>query len=134
PRFLLVQHGWGGSGFARTLHLEMPGLTTCIVNVPPMTLKAIPWIVAEMAAATGFVEAHYMPDGRRFESRLKLAALASQTGAKANRNGKQAKAASLGPKDVLLVTGGGKGIASECGLALALETGARLALLGRSDP
>ncbi|WP_433467536.1 SDR family NAD(P)-dependent oxidoreductase [Spirillospora sp. CA-128828] len=40
----------------------------------------------------------------------------------------------LGPDDVLLVTGGGKGISAECALALARESGARLALVGRSDP
>jgi enediyne polyketide synthase len=40
----------------------------------------------------------------------------------------------LGATDVLLVTGGGKGIAAECALALARDTGVKLALLGRSDP
>jgi enediyne polyketide synthase len=35
---------------------------------------------------------------------------------------------------VLLVTGGGKGIAAECALDLARATGARLALIGRSLP
>src|SRR5262249_37427416 len=40
----------------------------------------------------------------------------------------------LGPDDVLLVTGGGKGIAAECALALARETGVRLVLLGRARP
>ena len=36
--------------------------------------------------------------------------------------------------DVLLVTGGGKGITAECALALARETGVRLALVGRARP
>src|SRR5690606_3061416 len=40
----------------------------------------------------------------------------------------------LGPADVLLVTGGGKGITAACAHALARETGARLVLLGRSRP
>ncbi|HYN21831.1 MAG TPA: SDR family oxidoreductase, partial [Thermoanaerobaculia bacterium] len=40
----------------------------------------------------------------------------------------------LGPEDVLLVTGGGKGIGAECALDLARASGARLALLGRSRP
>ena len=39
----------------------------------------------------------------------------------------------LQPTDVLLVTGGGKGIAAESALTLAKETGVRLALLGRSQ-
>jgi enediyne polyketide synthase len=42
--------------------------------------------------------------------------------------------AALAPGDVLLATGGGKGIGAECALALARATGARLAILGRSDP
>jgi len=42
--------------------------------------------------------------------------------------------AELGPDDVLLVTGGGKGIGAECALATARSAGARLAILGRSDP
>ncbi len=40
----------------------------------------------------------------------------------------------IGAADVLLVTGGGKGITAECALALAVETGAKVGLLGRSDP
>ncbi|MGH3241106.1 MAG: SDR family NAD(P)-dependent oxidoreductase, partial [Spirillospora sp.] len=40
----------------------------------------------------------------------------------------------LGPDDVVLVTGGGKGITAECALGLAAGTGAKLAILGRSDP
>ena len=40
----------------------------------------------------------------------------------------------IGQGDVLLVTGGGKGIAAESALALARATGISLALIGRSDP
>ena len=40
--------------------------------------------------------------------------------------------AQFGPTDVMLVTGGGKGIAAECALCLARETGVSLALIGRS--
>jgi enediyne polyketide synthase len=40
----------------------------------------------------------------------------------------------LDGSDLLLVTGGGKGITAECALTMALDSGARLALLGRSDP
>ncbi|MET8067826.1 SDR family NAD(P)-dependent oxidoreductase, partial [Micromonospora sp. NPDC005313] len=41
--------------------------------------------------------------------------------------------AALDGSDVLLVTGGAKGITAECALAMAKDSGARLALLGRSD-
>lgn len=123
PRFVLVQHGWGGSGFARTLHQETPGLTTCIVNLPAAHPQACAWVVLEVAAASGFTEMRYTAEGRRLESRLKLVSLDPAQ-----------KEICLGSDDVLLVTGGGKGIAAECALTLARDTGARLALLGRSDP
>jgi enediyne polyketide synthase len=124
PRFVVVQHGWGGTGFAKTLHLETPGLATCVVNVPTKNRRAAAWIVGEAEAASGFTEAHYDANGCRREARLNPLPLGPA----------EAGDFPIGPKDVLLVTGGGKGIAAECALALARETGARLALLGRSDP
>jgi enediyne polyketide synthase len=124
PRFVLAQHGWGGAGFARTLHLETPGLVTCVVNVPPAHPRAAEWILAEARAASGYSEAQYDTNGCRREPGLTLAPLA----------GKAPGKFPVGPDDVLLVSGGGKGIAAEGALALARETGVRLALLGRSDP
>jgi enediyne polyketide synthase len=125
PRFVVVQHGWGGGGFARTLHLENPSVATCVVNVAASHPPAVEWIVAEALAANEFTEVHGTSDGRRLEPRLKLAPLSPP----------QIKPEfSAGPEDVLLVTGGGKGIAAECALAFARETGVKLALIGRSDP
>ncbi|MDM8563804.1 SDR family oxidoreductase, partial [Candidatus Marithioploca araucensis] len=40
----------------------------------------------------------------------------------------------LTPDDILLVTGGGKGITAECAAALAQDYGMRLVLLGRATP
>ena len=81
--------------------------------------QAIDWIVAEVAAADGYVEAHYdAPDGMR---RVPvLAALDRNRVARMRRR--------LASDDVLLVTGGGKGIAAECALDLAKRYGVRLAL------
>ena len=124
PRFVVVQHGWGGSGFAKTLHLETPGLTTCIVNVPLSHRRSPEWVVQEALAASGFCEVHYDAKGRRREGRLKLVPFPSE----------EPGEYPIGSGDVLLVTGGGKGIAAECALALARETGVRVALLGRSNP
>ena len=125
PRFVVVQHGWGGGGFARTLHLENPGIATCVVNVPTSHKQTVEWVVAEALAANGFMEVHFTNDGRRLEPRLKLAEFSPP----------QIKPQmSVGTDDVLLVTGGGKGIAAECALAFARETGVKLALIGRSDP
>jgi len=125
PRLAVVQHGWGGGGFARTLHLENSSVATCVVNVPASHPPAVEWIVAEALAADGFTEAHFTGDGRRLEPRLKLAEFSPP---QINPE------ISAGPQDVLLVTGGGKGIAAECALAFARETGVKLALIGRSDP
>jgi len=124
-RLAVVQHGWGGGGFARTLHLENPSVATCVVNVPASYPQAVEWIVAEALAANEFTEVHFTGEGRRLEPRLKLAELSPP----------QIKAEfPVAPEDVLLVTGGGKGIAAECALAFARETGVKLALIGRSDP
>ncbi len=79
PHFVVVQHGWGGGGFARTLHLENPNATTCVVNVPVAHPQAIEWIITEALRANGFLEVHFTADGRRLEPKLKLADIISRT-------------------------------------------------------
>ncbi|MCY1021108.1 type I polyketide synthase [Pyxidicoccus sp. MSG2] len=123
PRFLVVQHGGGGSAFARTLHQEAPHLAVAVVDVPPEHPRAEEWIHAEAVAATrGFIECRYDSAGVRRVPRLRL--IPPHMGGDLP----------LGPDDVLLVTGGGKGIAAECALDLAQRTGTSLGLLGRSRP
>ncbi|HSU81923.1 MAG TPA: SDR family NAD(P)-dependent oxidoreductase, partial [Thermoanaerobaculia bacterium] len=122
-RFLLVQEGGVGAAFARTLHLEIPESTVCVVELPFDHPEALSWIAAEAAAAAGYTEAHYGAGGARHVPVLRL--LPESGGP---------EGPPLGPEDLLLVTGGGKGIAAECALDLARASGARLALLGRSSP
>lgn len=122
-RFVVVQHNGGGAGFAKTLHLESPKITVCVVDLPLGHSKSIDWIVAETTVSIGYHEAHYDASGRRSEPSLQLLPLDQETGD-----------SPLDKTDVVLVTGGGKGIAAECALALAQTTGVRLALMGRSDP
>ncbi len=130
PRFVLARHDWSGGGFARTLHQEMSGLTTCVVNIPAGHSQTIEWVLAEAASASGYMEAHYDAQGRRFEPRLKSVPIGDpKPSAQKSR-----ESFPIGSGDVLLVTGGGKGIAAECALSLAHATGAGLALMGRSDP
>ncbi len=121
--FVLVQHGNGGAAFARTLYLEQPHLTVCVVHLPERYPHTVDCVVTEVRAAQGYVEACYDAVGRRTEPILKPLALPTSS-----------PALPLNTDDVLLVTGGGKGIAAECAFALARETGVRLALLGRSHP
>jgi enediyne polyketide synthase len=121
-RYVLVQHGRGAAGLAKTLHLEAPHVRVTIVQSPPDE-QAVDLVVAEVAATGSFTEAHYAPDGtRRVPTLRPMPVRPVRT------------EAALSPSDVLLVTGGGKGITAECALAIATDTGVPLALLGRSDP
>ncbi len=120
---VVVQHGSLGAAFVRSLYLEYPHLTVCIVHLPADLPVAVECIVDEARAARGFVEVNYDVCRKRSIPVLGLYALSSQ-----------GQKISFASRDVLLVTGGGKGIAAECALALAQETGITLALLGRSLP
>ncbi|MFQ5655134.1 MAG: SDR family NAD(P)-dependent oxidoreductase, partial [Planctomycetota bacterium] len=128
--FVLLHHGGDGedaAAVARTLHLEEPRLTTCVVETPPGHPKIDEWVCAEAASAVAYQQAIYDGEGRRHEARLTLLA--------GEPREKDAPAElPLGAEDHLLVTGGGKGIAAECALALGRLSGARLLLAGRSRP
>jgi enediyne polyketide synthase len=126
-RFVLVQRGRGAAAFARTLQMEMSHINVCVVNVPSNDARAVEWVLAEARAVEGYAEAHYDEAGVRRVPALRLLPPPAEQSA-------ESRAAPLGSEDLILVTGGGKGIAAECALSLARETGARLALLGRSRP
>ncbi|WP_344954770.1 SDR family oxidoreductase, partial [Actinomadura miaoliensis] len=121
-RFVLVQDGHGASALARTLRQEAPALHVTVVHTP-FTGDAVDRVVAEVAATSGFSEAHYDAEGVRRVPTLRAMPVRAARAVPA-----------LDDSDVLLVTGGGKGITAECALAVAADTGAALALLGRSDP
>ena len=122
-RFVMVQHGGGAASFAKTLHLEKPNIHVCVVDVPIDHPQAVDWVLAEANNVIGYSEAHYDTAGRRRVPGLGLVEL---------DHGPEHWP--LGPDDVLLISGGGKGIAVECGMMVARETGVRLALLGRTAP
>ena len=121
--FVLAKHGSAGASFARTLHLEAPHITTCVVDAPLDDPRTVGWVLDEAANAEGYVEAHYDSTGTRREPVLQVMPEPDED-----------TQVALTRDDVLLVTGGGKGIASECALGLAKDTGVRLALFGRSLP
>jgi enediyne polyketide synthase len=121
--FLLVQHDGGGAAFARTVYMELDGITTCVVDVPAGHPSAADLVAAEAIAADGYVEAHYDHVGMRRVPVLRLLPEPLEP-----------SAMPVEADDVLLVTAGGKGIVYECALALAQQSGAALALLGRSRP
>jgi enediyne polyketide synthase len=156
PSFIVVQQGGGGGAFARTLHLESPAGVTCVVDLP--SPEAASWtaeqsvdrVVAEAVSAAvhgGYGECRYEASGRRSVPVLRhlpLAALeevdaparlaAPERADRTRSDTGSAAALPLGRDDVLLVSGGGKGIGAECALDLARASGARLALLGRAAP
>ncbi|HEU0300820.1 MAG TPA: SDR family NAD(P)-dependent oxidoreductase, partial [Longimicrobium sp.] len=121
PRFLLVQHGGGAASLARTLHLEAPHVAVCVADVPAEAADAARTVADEVRGATGgYTEAWYDARGVRRVPLLRPAPPAAGT------------KPPLDAGDVLLASGGGKGITAECALALARGTGAAVALLGRS--
>jgi len=117
--FVLVQHGMSAAAFARTLHREQPDITTCVITLP-FDENAVERILAEVQIAKAYHEICYDPV--RCKRVLKPL--------------KEYKAEQhvLTADDVLLVTGGGKGITAECAAALARDSGVRLVLLGRASP
>ncbi|WBB75814.1 type I polyketide synthase [Micromonospora sp. WMMD1128] len=121
-RLVVVQRGRGVAALARTARLERPGLLTTVVDLPadgdPVTR-----VVAEVAGTEGFTEARYDADGTR-----RVPLLRRPTG------GAPPAGPPLHAEDVLLVSGGGRGITAECAAALAADTGVRVAVLGRADP
>jgi enediyne polyketide synthase len=130
-RFVTVGSRRGAAGLAKTLHLEAPGVATTVVTLPlagelspDQVRESAGRIVTDVAATSGFSEVFYDAAGTRTVPVLRaLPAVGSPAGS-----------SPLGSGDVLLVTGGGKGITAECALSLAQDSGASLALLGRSDP
>lgn len=120
--FLLVGHD-GAPAFARTLALERPSLAVLVIDIPFDHPDAVKLIVEEARAASGFAEVYYDRDGARRSPVWELLP-----------SGPQDRPLPLTGEDLLLVTGGGKGIAAESALELARETGAWLLLMGRSAP
>ncbi|RIV40261.1 type I polyketide synthase [Micromonospora radicis] len=121
-RYVLVQHGRGAAGLAKTLRLEAPQARVTIVRLPDDN-AVVDRVVTEVAGTADYREVRYDTAGvRRIPTLRVLPVRAART------------RSVLGADDVLLVTGGGKGITAECALAMATDSGAGLALLGRSDP
>jgi len=126
-RFVAVGGPVGAAGVAKTLHLEVPPApTTLITLVDRPATDRLPGlaaaITADVAGTDGFTELRYAADGSR--QAPVLAPLA----------GSSEQQLPLTEQDVLLVTGGGKGITAESAISLARASGAAIGILGRSDP
>ncbi len=124
PRFFgLLKEGGCGAAFARSLHLEIPDVSTCVVDLPIKSTHALDWFLSEVQATRHYNEAVYDSQGMRRVPILQPVRSGSV----------ESMIPPINHNDHLVVSGGGKGIAAECSLALARETGVRLTLLGRSS-
>ena len=124
-RLVVLQRGWGAGGFARSFFLEQRSVDVLVINLPAQDdHRTVGWILSEIGGAhAGFREVSIDSTGCRHEPRVRL--LEEPVGA---------TRAFLDDSDVVLVTGGAKGISAECGFQLALRTGCALLVLGRSSP
>jgi enediyne polyketide synthase len=105
--------------FARTINLEHPEIRTRVVDAPPNS-DVIRYLQAELSVPQAHLEARYDATGQRYEPCLRLLTSLKEGTTSVRRD------------DVFVVSGGAKGIAAECTLALAKDCGAKLVLLGRS--
>lgn len=128
-QLIFLQSGRGSAAFARCFFLENPQIVTKIINIPfdsdsNCGLDAIALIEAEIQSGTGYREVTYDRAGHRRIPVLKSIPFALE---------QPPSVINLDSSDLLLVTGGGKGIAAESAIAIAQSTGVRLALIGRAQ-
>ncbi|NEQ80928.1 MAG: SDR family NAD(P)-dependent oxidoreductase, partial [Moorea sp. SIO2I5] len=112
------------AGFARSVHLEQPDLRVRVVDVAK-TLnpqQIADCVIEEIAGDAAIVTAGYNQDLIRFVPQSSLQQPVQY----------QPRSIHWSNDDVILVTGGAKGITAECALAVAELTGVKMALVGRS--
>ncbi len=111
-----------GSGLMKSLYLEMNFASTCIIDFSSdLTISdAANIALTEFQRASGFVEVGYTADAARRVPVMRPFEY------------KKSQSSILTKDDVLLVTGGGRGIAVDCALAIARESGCKVVLLGRT--
>lgn len=124
-KFVIVQHETSFAGFARSFTLEHHEISIRVVTLP-LREDSVGKLLNEIANESGnYTEASYDESGKRFIPIVRPLEIDTE---KSEKSGN-----SLTADDVLIVTGGAKGITAECVLALARQTGVKLALLGTSD-
>ena len=117
--------GWGGGlvGLARTAALEWPDVSVKAIDVERADLsdeEVAGNVVAELLGGGAQMEVGLTADGRRWMLTSRDAKPVSGSGA-------------LRPEDVVVVSGGARGITAACSVALAEQSGALFVLLGRTS-
>ena len=110
---------WGGlwAGLAKTLHHELPNLNTKVVDVDPAEVADLPSVLLRELYRWGSYEVGYA-GGVRYTLAPRPEDVPAPT-------------VDLGPSDVVLVSGGGRGIGYAAATALAAEHGCRVVVTGR---
>jgi enediyne polyketide synthase len=116
---VVAQIDGSGRGLARTLAAEVNHHDILLVRLASDRGDALRVLDEEVAAVSGFREVEISPAGERLAATFAPLSIPSTT-------------RQLGPRDLVLVSGGGSGITAECALALARDTGCALGLIGRS--
>ncbi|WP_319523395.1 SDR family NAD(P)-dependent oxidoreductase [uncultured Desulfosarcina sp.] len=123
PRFANPER-CAAMALAASLHLERSDLRVRVVDFnPALPAEVIAWeTIAELTTSDRFAAVGYDLDRTRrtFFPRL-IDPLAFNP-----------RSLQWSPEDVILVTGGAKGITAVCALAVARKTGVRMALVGRT--
>ena len=111
-------------GFAASVHLERADLKVRVIDFSPTVspTKLAECVIRELSTAHIYMSAGYDEHLTRYVPRPQVQEPVEY----------QSRAITWSSDDVILVTGGGKGITAECALALARNTGVRTALIGRS--
>lgn len=110
------------AGFARSIAIESRLASVTVIERTPGQFDGSLLREELTQVEAGFAEVRFDGRGRRFEPVLALHTPTLEPRAR------------LGRRDVVLVTGGSRGIGAECALRLADRTGAALLLAGRSSP
>ena len=110
--------------FARSFSLEHAELNIHVVDLPAemAPAAAAQHVLNELGTEQPFTAAAYTTDGTRFVQTARVQQPALNA----------ARSIDWSADDVILVTGGAKGITAECALALAAHTNAKFALVGSS--
>lgn len=108
----------------RTAAIERPSTRCTVVRLPAWFEGAARAVKTEVSLNRGYHEVFINETGSRTRPVFRPFFVNENTNAESR----------LGPTDVILVTGGGKGITFESARHLALRSGAALGLIGRSSP
>ena len=112
------------AAFARSVHLERPDLKVRVVTLAPEIepQQAAEIAISDLEGEEAIATVSYDADLVRFVPQSRLQQPFNYT----------ERSLLWSDEDVILVTGGGKGITAECALALAESQKVRMALVGRS--